>query len=105
MSIAIRNAFVALTAVLAIAGTSVDAYAQRAQSQSRTSTGSGDNGSSGQVVLYGQPGNCPPTIACAPARPREPEQPRKPRLVRAKTHCDTIVVERTGEVVKRCIER
>lgn len=104
MSNAIRNTVVALATVLAVAGTSFEAYAQRAQTQSRTSTGPSDSGG-GQVLLLGQPGNCPPTIACAPQQPREPNEPRKPRHARPKIHCDTVIVERTGEVVKRCIER
>lgn len=103
MPIAIRNAFVALAAVLAVAGTTFEAQAQ--STQSRTSGGNGDNGGGGQVLLLGQPGNCPPTIACPPPPSNDPDQPRKPRHVRTKLHCDNVIVERTGEVVKRCIER
>lgn len=80
-------------------------FAAAAQSQGRSQSRSDPSGSAGsdpgRIILYGTPGNCPPTIACAP--PRE-EQPRR----RAKTKiCDKweIVTTATGKRIKKCLER
>lgn len=110
MSNAIRNSFVALAAILAFAGTSFEAQAQRAavsrSAPSTTgSTGTDGGGGGGQVLLLGQPGNCPPTIACAPNQPREPERPKKQKVTRGKPLCDIATINRTGERVMHCIDR
>ncbi len=108
MSNAIRNSFVALAAILAFAGTSFEAQAQRA-AQSRSaptgSTGTESGGGGGQVLLLGQPGNCPPTIACAPQQPRQPERPKKVKHSRTKQICDVATINSTGERVLHCIDR
>ena len=42
------------------------------------STAGGGSGGGTAVLVYGMPGNCPPTIACGPGKPQ------RPRLVRVK---------------------
>ncbi|TBW34387.1 hypothetical protein EYW49_18280 [Siculibacillus lacustris] len=61
-----------------------------------TPTGASGGGSS--VLLYGSPGNCPPTIACGPSETRLPPHRVKP-VKRVK--CDRWVVE-NGVRVRDC---
>lgn len=63
----------------------------------------GGNGTDGTVVLYGSPGNCPPTIACAPQRPQQP--PRKVRIKRSDACGQWIVHWVNGTRIRECRDR
>ncbi|NLH81221.1 MAG: hypothetical protein GX458_10330 [Phyllobacteriaceae bacterium] len=92
-------------ALLFIVGSALAATAQTSTVGGRApgaSTTPGSSGAGGRLILYGTPGNCPPTIACE--TPREPREP--PRLRRSKI-CDRwmLVTTPDGNRVRKCVER
>lgn len=75
-----------------------------AQSRSSRTTGSSNphtDSEGGRVILFGTPGNCPPTIACGP------EQQRRPVFTAKPVTCDhwEWVRTTTGKRIRRCLER
>ncbi len=92
----------AVAATLAVALVGSIASAQAATAGGGNGRGGGDNGdgtgSPSAVIVYGTPGNCPPTIACGPTH-------RPPRHVR------TVPTEACGEyrpgsaLYRRCLYR
>lgn len=84
-------------ALLFLAGSVATVEAQT-RGQGRTPSTPGSSGSPGAVILYGSPGNCPPTIACGNQRTR--------RLIHEGS-CDRweYVRTATGERVRRCMDR
>lgn len=71
----LRLAAAAATLALAIVGSI--ASAQAAAAGGGNGRGGGDNGGGtgdpSAVIVYGTPGNCPPTVACGPTRPGRPQ--------------------------------
>jgi hypothetical protein len=81
-----RFAIVSATLVVAFLGGLAAASAQTTGGNGRGADGGHGSGNTpkGAVILLGTPGNCPPTIACAPTNP---DQPRKPKR-KSVGHCD-----------------
>lgn len=79
----IRLGFAAATLAFALVGGLASAFAQTAgggQGGHGGSAGQSEGSGSGSAVLvYGTPGNCPPTIACG-----EPRRP--PRIVKVRPY-------------------
>lgn len=76
----IRLGFAAATLAFALVGGIASAFAQSAGGGQGGRGGNGDGSGSGSAVLvYGTPGNCPPTIACG-----EPRRP--PRLIKVRPY-------------------
>ncbi len=78
----IQLTIAAASLAVALVGGIASAFAQTAGGGNGGPAGgsTAGNGSGGgsAVLVYGMPGNCPPTIACGPGRPQ------RPHLVRAK---------------------
>ncbi|MDK9698278.1 MAG: hypothetical protein OEL76_18035 [Siculibacillus sp.] len=71
----IQLTIAAATLAVALVGGIASAFAQAAGG--RGGGGSGDGSPDPTAVLvYGTPGNCPPTIACGPGRPERPRHVR-----------------------------
>ncbi|WP_333822075.1 hypothetical protein [Pinisolibacter sp.] len=72
----IQLTIAAASLAVALVGGIASAFAQTAGGGNGgpaggSSPGNGSSGSSA-VLVYGLPGNCPPTIACGPGRPHRP---------------------------------
>lgn len=95
-----RLALVAATIALALAGGIASAHAQSSNG-GRGGGGGASNGSGGgsDVIVYGTPGNCPPTIGCGgeTQRPR----PSKPKVYRQRDLCGDHLPE--SPAYRRCI--
>lgn len=59
--------------------------------------------SSGALVLYGTPGNCPPTLACG-GETRRPPRPQRPATIAVAESCERreVAVTPTGRRIEIC---
>ena len=76
------------------------AQAQGGRGGPTGTTGAGRSGEGGALVLFGTPGNCPPTRACA-----DEERQRQPRRD-GKAICTRweMVTTANGRRIRKCIE-
>lgn len=85
-------------ALLFLAG-SVGTVEAQTKGSGQSATGGAGSSSGGNLVLYGSPGNCPPTIACGNGTPR--------RVFDRRSSCDQWDHRRTasGRWIRRCLDR
>lgn len=86
-----------VSTLLFLAGSVASVEAQTTGGRtSTTGPGSGDGTTSGRILLYGSPENCPPTRAC---------EQRPPRKVVTPGACDRWEYVRTssGRRIRRCV--
>lgn len=84
-------------ATLLVALAIVPASAQTRGGKAPSKPSGGTSEPAGAILLYGQPGNCPPTMACGPKKPVPPVRSR---------HCVKWELTKTvsGQTIRRCLD-